>query len=203
MSAFELFSVLSQFHSPSTALIFLKQLTRLIYNQLSSTLHHLGCLRSDLHVNVALSHRLLAHRGPTNYFSCLFSTATQYSFILTVALLSCKCMSPLGSPKTRQNHGNQGWAVWALLSEPQQAAGSTKLMLGCSVIVMEMNYCSRNVMCVGTTLMKRTEGDLCPNIKQQSWKLKDNWFSILNPLLEFLWLGSPKILILDVTKGKD
>lgn len=40
------------------------------------------------------------------------------SFVLWICIL-------LGSSKTGQNHGNQGRAVWALLSEPQQAAGTS------------------------------------------------------------------------------
>lgn len=41
-----------------------------------------------------------------------------HSFVLWICIL-------LGSSKTGQNHGNQRRAVWAVLSEPQQAAGTS------------------------------------------------------------------------------
>lgn len=47
-----------------------------------------------------------------------FSPSFSFSFVLWICIL-------LGSSKTGQNHGNQGRAVWALLSEPQQAAGTS------------------------------------------------------------------------------
>lgn len=62
-------------------------------------------------------------------------------------------------------------------------------MLGCSVIVMEMNYCRRNVMCVGTTLTKGTEGDLRPSIKTAKLKIKTIKF-----LLEILFLDSSDLV---------